>query len=302
MNDNVLSIRNLTKVYGDYKAVNDVSLEIPRGSIFGLLGPNGAGKTSLIRMITNITRPDSGEILFEGKKLSENDSEKIGYLPEERGLYKKMNVYDQLLFLAQLKGLSTPEAKKRVNHWLDKFEIQSWKNKLIQELSKGMQQKVQFIAAVISNPVFLILDEPFSGLDPLNASVIKEEILQLHSTGTTIILSTHRMEQVEEFCDEIVLINKGRNVLQGKVEGLRKQYKENIFDFCFENEINAAVLQGFDIKSHHGNNVRLHFNDIKEANTFVSDMISKGHYLTRLEELLPTMNEIFIKQVKDSQQ
>ncbi len=301
MSDIVLSIRNLIKIYGDYKAVNDVSLDIPRGSIFGLLGPNGAGKTSLIRMITNITRPDSGEILFEGKKLTENDSEKIGYLPEERGLYKKMNVYDQLLFLAQLKGLSTQEAKKRVNHWLDKFEIQSWKSKLVQELSKGMQQKVQFIAAVISNPVFLILDEPFSGLDPLNASIIKQEILALHNSGTTIILSTHRMEQVEEFCDEIVLINKGKNVLQGKVDGLRKQYKENIFDFTFESEINAEVLQRYDIKNHNGNNVRLHFNDIKEANIFVSEMISTGHYLTRLEELLPTMNEVFIKQVKDSQ-
>lgn len=302
MNDNVLSIRNLTKIYGDYKAVNDVTFDIPRGTVFGLLGPNGAGKTSLIRMITNITRPDSGEIFLEGKKLSENDSDRIGYLPEERGLYKKMNVYDQLIFLAQLKGLSTQEAKKRVNHWLDKFDIQSWKTKLVQELSKGMQQKVQFIAAVINNPVFLILDEPFSGLDPLNASIIKQEILDLHDSGTTIILSTHRMEQVEEFCDEIVLINKGRNVLRGKVNGLRKQYKENIFDFTFENEISADILQQYDVRNHNGNNVRLHFNDIKEANTFVSEMIGKGYYLTRLEELLPTMNEVFIKQVKATQE
>ncbi len=298
MQDYVIQIKGLSKNYGTFKAVNEVSFDVPRGCIFGLLGPNGAGKTSLIRMITTITQPDSGEIIFNGKPLQERDTDLMGYLPEERGLYKKMNVYDQLIFLARLKGMSKTDAKNKVNEWLNKMEISDWRSKLIQELSKGMQQKIQFIAAVINNPVFLILDEPFSGLDPINSSLIRNEIMELHDKGTTIILSTHRMEQVEEFCERIVLINQGRNVLNGEVSELRNRFKENVFDFTFVELPSQTDLESYNVIHSTANNVRLGLDNLREANIFMKNMIEKGYVISYMDEVLPSMNEIFIKQVK----
>lgn len=298
MQDHILQVMDLSKTYGTYTAVNQVSFSIPKGCIFGLLGPNGAGKTSLIRMITTITRPDEGKIFFNGNLLEERDTDQMGYLPEERGLYKKMNVYDQLTFLARLKGMSGAEAKQKVNSWLEKLEITEWRSKLIQELSKGMQQKIQFIAAVINNPVFLILDEPFSGLDPINSNLIRNEIMELHRKGTTIILSTHRMEQVEEFCERIVLINKGRNVLHGEVRELRNRFKENVFDFSFVEKPSDEVLSRYNVIRSNADSVRLGLDNIGEANVFMKNMIEQGYTISFMDEVLPSMNEIFIKQVK----
>ncbi|MEM6380754.1 MAG: ATP-binding cassette domain-containing protein, partial [Bacteroidota bacterium] len=214
--EHILQLENVVKTSGEYTAVDNVSFSVPKGSIFGLLGPNGAGKTSLIRIITTITRADQGTVYLDGEKLGSRHPSQIGYMPEERGLYKKMKVGDHLMYLARLKGLSKTEAKDKIDHWFNKFEITDWWDKKVEELSKGMQQKIQFIATVIHEPKLLILDEPFSGLDPINANLIKDEIYQLKEAGTSIIFSTHRMEQVEEICEYIVLINKGQNVLQGK--------------------------------------------------------------------------------------
>ncbi|MCB0529734.1 MAG: ATP-binding cassette domain-containing protein, partial [Saprospiraceae bacterium] len=225
----ILSIQNVVKTYGNYTAVDQVSFDVPKGSVFGLLGPNGAGKTSLIRMITTITGPDSGAIYLEGEKLNERTPEKIGYMPEERGLYKKMKVGDHLQYLAQLKGLTQEQAKKAIQYWFEKFGIEDWAPKKVEDLSKGMQQKIQFIATVIHQPRLLILDEPFTGLDPINTTLIKEEIARLNASGISIIFSTHRMEQVEEMCDHIVLINKGKNVLYGEVQDIKNQYKQNLY-------------------------------------------------------------------------
>ena len=218
---NVLSLRNVVKRYSNHVAVNNVSLDVPKGKIFGLLGPNGAGKTSMIRMITSITRADEGEIFIDGEKLNINSPQVIGYLPEERGLYKKMKVGEQLLYLARLKGLSPRDARMKLNNWLEKFEITSWWDKKVGELSKGMQQKVQFIATVVHEPKLMILDEPFSGLDPINTNLIKDEIHELNQNGTSIIFSTHRMEQVEQICEEIALIHQGEIILQGNVEEIK---------------------------------------------------------------------------------
>ncbi|MCC6279800.1 MAG: ATP-binding cassette domain-containing protein, partial [Saprospiraceae bacterium] len=225
----ILSIQDVVKSYGNYQAVNHVSFDVPKGSVFGLLGPNGAGKTSLIRMITTITGPDSGAIYLEGEKLNDRSPEKIGYMPEERGLYKKMKVGEHLMYLAQLKGLSKQQAKTAIDHWLTKFDIKDWYPKKIEDLSKGMQQKIQFIATIVHQPRLLILDEPFTGLDPINTNLIKEEIRELNESGISIIFSTHRMEQVEEMCDFIVLINRGKNVLQGEVQSIKNEYKQNLF-------------------------------------------------------------------------
>ena len=225
----LLSLQHIVKQYGNYRASDDVSFEIPQGKIFGLLGPNGAGKTTLIRMITRILHPDSGTILFNGEVLSDKHTELIGYMPEERGLYKKMKVGEHLVYLGRLKGLSLQKAREHVQFWLQKFQIESWQNKFIEELSKGMSQKIQFIATVLHDPRLLILDEPFSGLDPINSKLIEEEIYAMSAQGKTIIFSTHRMEQVEEICDEIVLVNKGKKILEGEVKELKHRFKENKF-------------------------------------------------------------------------
>jgi ABC-2 type transport system ATP-binding protein len=230
---NILSAQNITKRYATHIALDDVSLEIPTQSIFGLLGPNGAGKTSLIRIINQITGPDSGELFFMGEKLSQKHIGQIGYLPEERGLYKKMGVGEQALYLAQLKGMSKSDARKKLKYWFDKFEMDAWWNKKVEELSKGMQQKVQFIVTVLHEPKLLILDEPFSGFDPINANIIKNEILNLRAQGSTILFSTHNMASVEELCDNIALINKSKKIVDGSVKEIRKQFKTNVYEIEF---------------------------------------------------------------------
>jgi ABC-2 type transport system ATP-binding protein len=237
---NILSAQNITKRYATHIALDDVSLEIPTQSIFGLLGPNGAGKTSLIRIINQITGPDSGELFFMGEKLSQKHIGQIGYLPEERGLYKKMGVGEQALYLAQLKGMSKSDARKKLKYWFGKFEIDAWWNKKVEELSKGMQQKVQFIVTVLHEPKLLILDEPFSGFDPINANIIKNEILYLREQGSTILFSTHNMGSVEELCDNIALINKSKKILDGSVKEIRKQFKTNVYEIEF-----SGSMMGF---------------------------------------------------------
>src|SRR6476659_6958053 len=232
---NILELHNLKKYFASQKAVDDISFNIKEGSIFGLLGPNGAGKTTLLRMITGIFYPDSGKIFFEGKKFdASNDIFRIGYMPEERGLYKKMKIGEQALYLARLKGLSRQEALKSLKEWFVKFEMQSWWNKKVEDLSKGMSQKLQFVTTVLHQPKLLILDEPFSGLDPVNSNLIKDEIFNLSQAGSTIIFSTHRMEQVEEICDHIILMNKGTKILDGSVKQIKQDCKENIFKVGFD--------------------------------------------------------------------
>ncbi|TRW23248.1 ATP-binding cassette domain-containing protein [Flavobacterium zepuense] len=226
----ILEVKNVVKQYGDYTALNSVSLSVPQGSIYGLLGPNGAGKTSLIRIINQITMPDSGEILLDGEKLAPHHVSQIGYMPEERGLYKTMKVGEQALYLAQLKGLSKKEAKEQLDYWFEKLEIKGWWNKKIQELSKGMAQKIQFVVTVLHRPKLLILDEPFSGFDPVNANLIKDEILELRDKGTTVIFSTHRMESVEDMCDHIALIHKSNKLIEGELQDVKRRYRTNTFE------------------------------------------------------------------------
>jgi len=297
----VLSIRDVVKKYRDHTAVDQVNIEIPTGSIFGLLGPNGAGKTSLIRMITMITAPDSGEILLNGEPMNMNHIRNIGYLPEERGLYKKMKVAEQLLYLAQLRGLDLQTAKAEIRMWLEKFEATDWWDKKIEELSKGMQQKIQFIATVMHKPNLMILDEPFTGLDPMNTNLIKEEIFRLNQEGVSIIFSTHRMEQVEEICKDIVLINEGKVVLEGDMAGVKQKFKENIYQVEFEKafdgnldhlpfEIKDKTDHGLIVKNAAGSN----------SNELLSNLISSGANIKSFNEILPSLNEIFIKLVDKS--
>ena len=294
----ILSIQNVVKTYGNYTAVDHVSFDVPKGSVFGLLGPNGAGKTSLIRMITTITAPDEGAIYLNGEKLNERTPEKIGYMPEERGLYKKMKVGDHLLYLAQLKGLSDAEARKQIDHWLTKFDIKDWWPKKIEDLSKGMQQKIQFIATIVHQPPLLILDEPFTGLDPINTNLIKDEIRQLNAAGTSIIFSTHRMEQVEEMCDYIVLINHGKNVLYGEVRNIKNQYKQNLFRVEWQGELPADFGQHFSIVEQENHAVTVRLEDENQSNDLLRHLIQKGIRVTHFEEILPTFDEIFIRTVE----
>ncbi len=278
-------------------ASNDVSFEIPKGAIFGMLGPNGAGKTTLIRMITRITFPDSGEIKFGGEPLRESHTNRIGYMPEERGLYKTMKVYEHLIYLARLKDLSATDARSRVNHWMEKFEIGSWSQKKIEELSKGMAQKVQFIATVIHDPELLILDEPFSGLDPINAKLIEDEIYHLKEQGKTIIFSTHRMEQVEEICDEIVLVNKGHKILAGGVTALKQQFKENKFSIRYQGKLDSSFAEQFETISITDQEaiVKASTSDNAVLKYFIDHQLQVKSY----NEILPSLNEIFIKAVND---
>ena len=252
---NILELRNLKKYFATQKAVDDISMTIPKGNIFGLLGPNGAGKTTLIRMITGIFYPDAGEILLKGKKFDpENDAKYIGYMPEERGLYKKMKIGEQALYLAQLKGLSKADAMLKIKYWFKRLEMESWWNKKVEDLSKGMGQKLQFVITVLHEPDLIILDEPFSGLDPINANLIKDEIFRLSQNGTTIIFSTHRMEQVEEICNHIALVNKGTKILDGTVEGVKQHFKENLFGIQLDNAPAIIHCPAFDII---GTNIQL---------------------------------------------
>jgi ABC-2 type transport system ATP-binding protein len=294
----ILSIQNVVKTYGSYAAVDHVSFDVPKGSVFGLLGPNGAGKTSLIRMITTITAPDSGAIFLDGEKLNERTPERIGYMPEERGLYKKMKVGEHLLYLAQLKGLSKAAAQKQIDHWLVKFDIQDWWPKKIEDLSKGMQQKIQFIATIVHQPPLLILDEPFTGLDPINTNLIKDEIRQLNAAGTSIIFSTHRMEQVEEMCDYIVLINQGKNVLYGEVQTIKNQYKQNLFRVEWQGDLPTGFDQQFSVVEQENHAVTVKLEDENKSNDLLRHLLQKGVRITHFEEILPTFDEIFIRTVE----
>ena len=295
----MLKLENIIKTYDKHIAVNDVSFEIPEGKIFGMLGPNGAGKTSIIRIITTITRADAGQVWLDGKPLTESLAGQIGYMPEERGLYKKMKVGEQLLYLAQLKGMSYANAKREIMEWMIKFEIQDWWNKKVEELSKGMQQKVQFISTVLHRPKLLILDEPFTGLDPLNAILIQEEINQLHREGTTIIFSTHRMEQVEEICDSIVLINKGKNVLEGNVKNIKQQFKQNLFDFSVNGTLPSEIDNLCNIQQiSANNNVTVQLKEGVRSNDLLQQLINHNIEILSFQEKLPSLSEIFIKTVE----
>lgn len=308
--NNILVTKEVTKRFGDHVALNKVSLEIPQNSIYGLLGPNGAGKTTLIRIINQITFPDSGEVLFEGKPLAPKHIATIGYLPEERGLYKSMKVGEQALYLAQLKGLSKAEAKKRLKYWFERLDIGDWWNKKVQELSKGMAQKIQFIVTVLHQPKLLIFDEPFSGFDPINANIIKDEILNLKNNGTSIIFSTHRMESVEELCEHIALIHKSEKILDGKLSDIKKAYKNNSYKVGLEVEKGEALLNELSdkfqlISSNYQPEenqldftVQLPSNDSREMLAFLNNRAN----INQFTETVPTANEIFIQTVqsKDS--
>ena len=309
MNNNLLVTENVSKNFGDFTALNNVSIEVPKGSIFGLLGPNGAGKTTLIRIINQITMPDSGKVILDGEPLKPIDVQNIGYLPEERGLYKTMKVGEQALYLAQLKGLSKQEAKSRLKHWFDKLDIADWWNKKIQELSKGQAQKIQFVVTVLHKPKLLIFDEPFSGFDPINANLIKDEILQLREEGATVIFSTHRMESVEELCDHIALIHKANKVLDGKLIDIKRQYKTNTFEVGLESSqtehVIAEIKNTFEVLPATFKNLN---DDIKlnvkiEAHTSPNELLS---FLTskaevhHFVEVVPSANDIFIQTVKNN--
>lgn len=292
---NVLELKNVKKTYQQYKAVDDVSFAIPEGKIFGLLGPNGAGKTSLIRIITSITKADEGTVFFNGEPLNSSHPSQIGYMPEERGLYKKMKVGEEIMYLARLKGFSKKEARNQLEYWLERFDIQDWRNKKVEELSKGMQQKIQFITTVLHKPKLLILDEPFSGLDPVNSNLIRDEIYELKKQGTTILFSTHRMEQVEQICEHIVLINKGQNVLQGSVADIKEQHKENVFQVTYKGSLPDGMEEHVTIIREQPNEVTVKLRDVDHANNYLKYLLAHGTTITGFNEILPTLNEIFIK-------
>lgn len=296
----MLKIENVTKYYGSFKALNTISFEVPKGSIYGLLGHNGAGKTTLIRMITQITAPDEGTIFFKGNRLTRDHIPFIGYLPEERGLYKKMTVHDHLLYLAILRGISKKESLQKIDYWLDKLTIKEWEHSPIEGLSKGMQQKIQFIATVLHDPELLILDEPFSGFDPVNVDLIKREILELKKKGTTIIFSTHRMESVEELCDAITIINQSNNVLTGKIEDIKNQHRKAIYSVKIKAE--KVTIPFVDILSQRkkGNVLRLELerkDDAITSNQLLEELIKQGDVIS-FREKLPSMNDIFLMHVK----
>lgn len=298
---NILELQDLKKYFATQKAVDGISLEVKEGSIFGLLGPNGAGKTTLIRMITGIFYPDSGQISFNGKPFdAERDPLKIGYMPEERGLYKKMKIGEQALYLARLKGLSKKEATEAVKEWFVKFEMQSWWDKKVEDLSKGMSQKLQFVTTVLHQPKLIILDEPFSGLDPVNANLIKDEIFNLARSGCTIIFSTHRMEQVEEICDHIVLVNRGQKILDGKVGEIKQQFKENIFSLQSDSGEIPHDDSLFQIVASRTGEVTLRLQDGISTNRVLSHFIDNKVMIRNFNEVLPSLDQIFIRLVEQS--
>ena len=299
----VLKVSNLKKYFSGQKAVDDISFSIQQGSVFGLLGPNGAGKTTLLRMITGIFFPDEGAITLNGKPFEPmRDTQLIGYMPEERGLYKKMKIGEQAVYLAQLKGLSKKEALENIKTWFIKFQMESWWNKNVEDLSKGMSQKLQFVTTVAHNPKLIILDEPFSGLDPVNANLIKDEIFRLAKEGATIIFSTHRMEQVEEICDHIVLVNKGGKLLDGTVDKIKQEFKENIFEVRFDEPILAehTAIHLFDVKHLNGNTLSIRINEGFSNNDVIQFFINKNLTIRSFNEVLPSLNDIFIRLVKGS--
>lgn len=297
----ILQVENLKKYFATQKAVDNVSLSIEQGQIFGMLGPNGAGKTTLIRMITGIFYPDSGKIYFNGKPFDpEKDITEIGYMPEERGLYKKMKIGEQALYLAQLKGLSKHTAVHKIKEWFEKFDMDSWWNKKVEDLSKGMQQKLQFVTTVLHEPRLIILDEPFSGLDPVNTNLIKDEIYKLAQNGATIIFSTHRMEQVEEICDHIVLINKGEKILDGSVSQVKQDFKENLYRISFAEKLDGTTFDTdlFDLKSINANQIVIQKQEGRSNNDVIQYLLSRQLSVDSFNEILPTLNDIFIRKVE----
>lgn len=295
----LLELQHLKKYYATQKAVDDISFSIEPGSIFGLLGPNGAGKTTLLRMITGIFYCDEGNILFEGKPFNpQSDIIKIGYMPEERGLYKKMKIGEQALYLAQLKGLSRADAMEKVKYWFERLDMQTWWNKKVEDLSKGMGQKLQFVTTVLHEPKLIILDEPFSGLDPINANLIKDQIYDLAKKGSTIIFSTHRMEQVEEICDHIVLINLGKKILDGTVSDVKQQFKENAFQLKLQTVPEVNTDAPFSILHQKENLLTVKINEGNSGNDVLQYFIRQGVQVEAFNELLPSLNQVFIKLVE----
>ncbi|MFN4007948.1 MAG: ABC transporter ATP-binding protein [Chitinophagaceae bacterium] len=299
----ILELQGLKKYYQTHKAVDDISFSIEQGSIFGLLGPNGAGKTTLLRMITGIFYPDEGQVLFNGQPFNAMEHiRQIGYMPEERGLYKKMKIGEQVLYLAQLRGLSKAEATQRVRYWFEKLDMTTWWNKKVEDLSKGMSQKLQFVTTVMHNPQLIILDEPFSGLDPVNANLIKDQIFELAKGGSTIIFSTHRMEQVEEICHQIVLVNLGKKILDGTVQQVRTDFKENIFKLNYEGQLLPEMLATylFQVKLSETGSLTLQKDAGTSNNELLQYFMQKGLTITGFSEVLPSLNDIFIRLVKDT--
>lgn len=305
---NLLETKNVSKNFGSFTALNNISIAVPKGSIFGLLGPNGAGKTTLIRIINQITMPDTGTVFLDGNKLQQHHIKDIGYLPEERGLYKSMKVGEQALYLAQLKGLSKSEAKKRLKYWFERLEIGDWWNKKIQELSKGMAQKIQFIVTVLHEPKLLIFDEPFSGFDPINANLIKDEILNLKKQGATIIFSTHRMDSVEELCDHIALINKSNKILDGNLNEIKRQYKSNTYEVGIisnQDNLQQELRSKFAISPasfktlENELKINIKIEENSSPNQLLSYLTNKGE-VTHFVELIPSANDIFIQAVKNN--
>lgn len=302
----ILKAEHIVKQYANHLALDDVSLEVPKGSIFGLLGPNGAGKTSLIRIINQITAPDSGQIYFDGEPLRGKHVDQIGYLPEERGLYKKMEVGEQAMYLAQLKGMPKAEAKRRLVDWFEKFDIAPWWNKKVEELSKGMAQKIQFVVTVLHEPKLLILDEPFSGFDPINTNIVKNEILRLKEQGTTIILSTHNMGSVEEICEHIALINNSKKILDGSVKQIQKEFKEDVYEISFKGNIIAftnALWTGCELLDKQEvdgfTKARVKLTQHQSPNEVLKAVVPHVE-VHGLREIIPSMNDIFIKQVESN--
>ena len=307
--ENLLVAEEVSKSFGDYRALNNVSIEVPKGSIYGLLGPNGAGKTTFIRIINQITMPDTGLVYLDGEPLKPEHIQNIGYLPEERGLYKSMKVGEQAIYLAQLKGLSKSEAKIRLKDWFERLEIGDWWNKRIQELSKGMAQKIQFVVTVLHKPKLLIFDEPFSGFDPINANLIKEEILKLREEGATVIFSTHRMESVEEMCDHIALIHKSNKLLEGKLIDIKRAYKSNTFEVGLicqdEHTVSQDIKQRFEVQPATFKSInnelqyRIKISEDAQPNELLSYLAAKGQ-VTHFVEVVPTANDIFIQTVNEN--
>ncbi len=295
----LLELHHLKKYYATQKAVDDISFSIEEGSIFGLLGPNGAGKTTLLRMITGIFFPDEGEIIFNGKTFNPlKDSLYIGYMPEERGLYKKMKIGEQALYLAQLKGLSYSQAMEKTRYWFRRMEMETWWNKKIEDLSKGMSQKLQFVITVLHDPKLIILDEPFSGLDPVNANIIKDEIFQLAKNGATVIFSTHRMEQVEEICDHIVLVNQGKKILDGSVNNIKQEFKENLFSIQLNETPTDVVSNAFEVIKKYDHKLVVKINEGSNSNDVLKHFLQEPIIIEGFNEILPSLNEIFIKLVE----
>jgi ABC-2 type transport system ATP-binding protein len=314
----MLKLENIVKTYNNFTAVDNVSFEIPEGKIFGMLGPNGAGKTSTIRIITSITKQDSGNVYLRGEKLSSALAMQIGYMPEERGLYKKMKVGEQLMYFARLRDFTKIVAEQKIDYWLNKLDIQNWRNKTIEELSKGMQQKVQFVATVLHEPTLLILDEPFSGLDPINAEIIKNEIFELQQKGTTIIFSTHRMENVEEICEDIFLINNGKIILEGNVQNIKQQYKKHLIKVDMRsaslNEASRSITESsaslneasnkkissdIDIIEQTNSHLIIKQKENQTINDLLKILITNNIEIQGMTEILPSINEIFIQTVKN---